>query len=306
MRRPWSAVRRELETSVFATRDQGRDSRARFSEYFEQRHLDSWPRLLDHYGNQRLAIHIHGRVVGHKSDFCAIFVKASGPKREAEPRRPVLNHEAFEFGSFHRYMTVFVDVPQLLQDVERMDGEGRAELVGLRLIDDCECIGTDAPGNVGRGVYPISVGRWTNPQNREGSRLLYGRASISQYELPGEMVQGRSQVVEQLSYKGVHTHPWPCDLPPPEKLRDHGATAWIKLTDDGAEVQAVIGEQFTFDFLEVLCCPYESVVDREQRVGTHLVPLEEDAKQQRQRAAEARDPVENALVPVSLEAMAGA
>jgi hypothetical protein len=51
--------------------------------------------------------------------------------------------------------------------------------------------------------------------------------------------------------------------------------------------------------------PLDSMPTRGEWIG-HALPLEEDAKQQRQRAAEARDPAENALMPVSLKAMAEA
>jgi hypothetical protein len=84
------------------------------------------------------------------------------------------------------------------------------------------------------------------------------------------------------------------------------ATILIGLPRPDGPVRVTVGvsPQFVLDLFQVIVRPQELEPPGRPSIG-HALPLEEDAKQQRQRA-EARDPAENALVPVSLKAMAGA
>lgn len=45
--------------------------------------------------------------------------------------------------------------------------------------------------------------------------------------------------------------------------------AWVKLSTERTEVRAVVGEKFRLDYLEVLLCPYEAVIDLKKGITHH-------------------------------------
>jgi hypothetical protein len=57
-----------------------------------------------------------------------------------------------------------------------------AELVRLRVVDDCKCVSTNATGNLGRQMFSVSIS-WAHLQNRKAGLALYGRTAISYFDL---------------------------------------------------------------------------------------------------------------------------
>ena len=109
----------------------------------------------EHYAEGRTCIHIHAHVLGDKNDFCAVFVKGLDFAAEAEGRRSLGDYETVGAYALDGDVAVFVDVPEFVQNPQRVLGVVRAELVGLRLVDECPCMAETPPAIFGRGTTPF-------------------------------------------------------------------------------------------------------------------------------------------------------
>jgi hypothetical protein len=229
-------------------------------EYQQERPFDPVAGLVDGYLRGCVRLHVHTRVVGDDSETCAMFVGGLQACRERESRH-ASGQANRGVGALGDYVSMLVDVPELVQPPERMCAVVRSEVVGLRCADDCLCGGVDPARDAWWNPLPLVVGRWF-PQ--EGEAGLSGRLFPGfQYQPSREMVQRRPRIVDELPDEGVEPV---LDERTVDKAAFDGAGASIRvrlvLARYGALVEVVVGEQLGLDRLQVLIGPSQAVEDR--------------------------------------------
>jgi hypothetical protein len=257
--RPVNTQRERLETAIFGLHDGREHSLADFLERLKQRLGDDlFTGFVDHDAHGRLSVHVHGHIIGDETDFCAVFSDGIDVQRERERWSSGGDDELIEARSATDDMAVLIDVPEFVEDVERVAHVRRAPLVRLRVLDECKSGRRHAAGNVRGTLYPVLIGRWSHARNGE-CRLVRGQTSIFFDHLPGEVVEGRAHVVKELADQGMHPNFWR-DVP---RADEHGSvlTLRIELTADAIRAATIVGAQVPLDRLEVLVCAPESVPD---------------------------------------------
>lgn len=254
------------------------------------------------YREGALHLHVHTLLLGEKH--CAV-VKAAN-----DVQIQVIRHaddDLLDARSGKDELSVLVGILERTEDREGMVlGFFRVVpslIERLQLRDDCKWSRWDATGLgeptascIGISVSPgyrISP-QWVGGEDRE----LRGSFVLARDERTNQMVQSRTNVEQTVpSHDRDHLI---------DRARNRDAVLELTIGVEHFSHRAWlstgwIADQFS-DGAEMFFCPVQ--FESPGRLF-HDLPLEEDAKQQRQRA-EARDPAENALVAVSLKAMAGA
>jgi hypothetical protein len=211
-------------------------------------------------------------------------------------------------GTNWRDEPMFVRVGELTEHPERAGNERvPSVLIRLQTLDDClRSVGDtfEIPfASECEFVWPVTDRELGEPFVPGDNLLVPIEPSMAFHEHENGVVQGTSQVVKDVS--NIKSQFGCID----GRLADDQESVGFLLERNRVGVflpnfVKVLVEDFSLIFRAVEFGAYPDKLRVTQAVD-HDLPLEEDAKQQRQRA-EARDPAENALVPVSLKAMAGA
>lgn len=132
-------------------------------------------------------------------------------------------------------------------------------MVGLRFAHDCPSRLRYAAFDVRQRPFsPVWAPLvWRRPNVEDGPRrTITGGSTVVADELPRQMVEDRSQLMEDVANEGEHPDWWGNDSPADEQavLR-----VGIQMSPEMVRVRCVIGPELFLDRVEVLICPKEPI-----------------------------------------------
>jgi len=185
--------------------DRLRESLQNIGDRLHRTHLT----LTERYAEGHMRLHV--RILLELPDcetataeFCARFERSSkghslaGHLEASTSTETNLEEDRPNASGYQQRKAVLVDIGQLAEKPERMFRGVIGSLVRLRFLNDCECARVDTPFDPDRAYFRVLGLGEPCVVDGEGGVFAW-RAAIGGYQLPGQLVESRSKVLDAIA-----------------------------------------------------------------------------------------------------------